>query len=143
MHRGTAGFPAGVAFILAFMGGVAILLIALLTNFPQVKDAAKPQASADSSVHADRAAAVAPLQDVNKLNPPPSDIKATQKRLIELGFLAGSADGVWAAKSRIALRAFKIANGLAADDKWDDLVSGRLYSTRAARSPLPLATTGR
>ena len=42
--------------------------------------------------------------------------------------------------ARMALRAFKIANGLAADDKWDDLVSGRLYSTQAARSPLPLAT---
>jgi hypothetical protein len=99
--------------------------------------------SADSSVHADRPAAVAPLQDVNKLNPPPSDLRAAQNRLIELRFLAGPPDGVWGTKSRMALRAFKIANGLAADDKWDDLVSSRLYSTKAARSPLPLATTGR
>jgi peptidoglycan hydrolase-like protein with peptidoglycan-binding domain len=96
---------------------------------------------ADSSVHADRTAVVAPLQDANKLNPPPSVIMTAQNRLIELGFLAGPADGVWGTKSRAALRAFKIANGLAADDKWDDLVSGRLYSTQAARSPLPLATT--
>jgi hypothetical protein len=129
-----------------FMGGVAIFLIVMLTIFPEllrsywVNDAAKPQTVADSSVHADRTAVVATQQDANKLNPPPSDIKAAQNRLIELGFLAGSADGVWAAKSRMALRAFKTANGLAADDKWDDLVSGRLYSTQAARSPLPLAT---
>src|SRR5262249_36460659 len=105
-------------------------------------DAAKPQAVADS-VHSERTAAVVPLQGTNKLNPPPGDIMAAQNRLIELGFLAGPADGVWGAKSRMALRAFKIANGLAADDKWDDLVSSRLYSTKTARSPLPLATTGR
>jgi localization factor PodJL len=97
-------------------------------------DAAKPQAN--------RSAVVAPLQDA-KLNPPPSDIKAAQNRLIQLGFLAGPSDGVWGTKSRMALRAFKIANGLTPDDKWDDLVSSRLYSTQAARSPLPLATTGR
>jgi hypothetical protein len=49
----------------AFMGGVAILLI--VTILPQVNDAAKPQAVADS-VHADRTVVVAPLQDAN--NPP-------------------------------------------------------------------------
>jgi Uncharacterised protein family UPF0547/Putative peptidoglycan binding domain len=138
----------------AFIGGVAILLIVMLSIGrwtllgPQrqqsegVNDTATPQADADSSVRADRTAVVAPLQDVNKLNPP-SDIKAVQNRLLELGFLAGPAGGVWGTKSRMALRAFKIANGLAADDKWDDLASGRLYSTQAARSPLPLATTGK
>jgi peptidoglycan hydrolase-like protein with peptidoglycan-binding domain len=124
------------------MGGVAILVIVMLTIFPRVNDAAKLQAVADSSVHVDRTAVVAPLQDVNKLNPP-SDIMAAQNRLIELGFLTGPADGVWGTKSRMSLRAFKIANGLAADDKWDDVVSGRLYSPQAARAPLPLATTGR
>ena len=103
-------------------------------------DAAKPQAVADSSVHADPTAAVAPLQGANKSNAPPGDIMAAQNRLIELGFLAGPSDGVWGTKSRMALRAFKIANALAADDKWDDLVSSRLFSTQAARSPLPLAT---
>jgi hypothetical protein len=121
----------------AVLGGVAILLIVMLPVFfrGNSTDAAKPQA-------VDRTAVVAPLQDANKLNAP-SVIMTAQNRLIELGFLAGPADGVWGTKSRAALRAFKIANGLAADDKWDDLVSGRLYSTRAVRSPLPLATTGR
>jgi len=135
----------GIAGIAAFIGGAAILSIVMLLVFFQGKstDTAKPQAIADSSVHADRTPAVASLQGANKLNPPPSDIMAAQNRLIELGFLKGPADGVWGTKSRMALRAFKVANGLAGDDKWDDLVSSQLYSTQAARSPLPLATTGR
>jgi peptidoglycan hydrolase-like protein with peptidoglycan-binding domain len=88
-----------------------------------------------------QASVVAPLEGTNKSNAPPIDIKAAQNRLIELRFLKGPADGVWGTKSRNALRAFKVANDLSADDKWDDLVSGRLYSTKGARSPLPLATT--
>jgi hypothetical protein len=134
-----------IAGIAAFVGGAAILSIVMLPVFFPGKstDAAKPQAVADSSVYADRTAAVAPLQGANKLSPLPGDIMAAQNRLIELGFVAGPADGVWGTKSRMALRAFKIANGLAADDKWDDLVNSRLYSTKAARSPLPLTTTGR
>jgi hypothetical protein len=111
------------------IGGVAILLIAgLAVSFFQGKST-------------DRSALVTPLQDT-KL-PLPSDIIAAQNRLIELGFLKGPPDGLWGAKSRTALRAFKLANGFTADDKWDDLVSGRLYSTQAARSPAPLATTGK
>jgi peptidoglycan hydrolase-like protein with peptidoglycan-binding domain len=121
------------------IGGVAILLmIAMLAGvFSRGKstNAAKPQAVADSTD------VFTLLQGTNKLNPPPSDIAAVQNRLIELSYLKGPADGVWGTKSRTALRAFKVANGLAADDKWDALVSGRLYSTQAARSPLPLATT--
>jgi len=128
-------------------GGAILTALALAIFFQWIffqgksTEAAKPQAVADSSARVDRTAIVAPLQDANKLNPPPSDIMAAQNRLIELGFLKGPADGVWGAKSRMALRAFKTANGLTADDKWDELVSGRLYSTQAARSPLPLATT--
>jgi peptidoglycan hydrolase-like protein with peptidoglycan-binding domain len=133
----------GIGIIAVFIGGAALLSIVMLPIFFQREstDAAK-RAVADSSAHADRSAVVAPMHDA-KLNPPPSDIKAAQSRLIELGFLEGPADGVWGTKSRTALRAFKIANGLAADDKWDDLVNGRLYSAQAARSPLSLATTGR
>src|SRR5262249_17632163 len=117
--------------IAAFIGGAAILLIFMLLCFflGEKTDAAKPQA--------DRSAVVAPLQGANKLNPPPDDIVAAQNRLIELRFLAGPSDGVWGTKSRMALRAFKIANGLVADDKWDDLVSSRLYSTKAARVTTP------
>jgi hypothetical protein len=133
----------------AFMGGAAILailaimaIVILPVYFQQGKstDTEKPLAIADS---ANRTAAVAALQGASKLNPSPGDIVAAQNRLIKLGFLAGPADGVWGTKSRMALRAFKIANGLAADDKWDDLVSSRLYSAKAARSPLPPTPTER
>jgi hypothetical protein len=135
--------------ISAFMGGAAVFAILVIVMLLPVyfegksTDAAKPQAVADPSVHADRTAIVAPMQSTNKLNTPPSDIMAAQNRLIELGFLAGPADGVWGPKSRMALRSFKIANALAADDKWDDQVSSRLYSIQAARSPHPPTTTGR
>ena len=106
--------------IAAFMGGAAILAI-LAIDLPRGKstDAAKPQAVANSPVHADRTAAVASLPGTNKSNTPPGDIMMAQNRLIELGSLAGPSDGVWGTKSRMALRAFKIANALAADDKWD------------------------
>ena len=122
-----------IGTIAVFTGGAALLSIVMLAVFFQGK-----------STDAEKApSVVAPLEGTNKLNPPPSDIMAAQNRLIELRFLKGPADGVWGTKSRNALRSFKVANGLSADDKWDDLVSGRLYSTKAARSPLPLATTGR
>jgi hypothetical protein len=86
----------GIAGIAAFIGGAAILSIVMLLVFFQGKstDAAKPQAVADSSVHADPTAVVAPLQSTNKSNPPPGNIMAAQNRLIELRFLKGPADGV-------------------------------------------------
>jgi peptidoglycan hydrolase-like protein with peptidoglycan-binding domain len=124
-----------IGLIAGFIGGVAILLlIVMLPVFfrGNSTDATKPP---------ERTGVVTPLQGANKLNPPPSDIMAAQNRLIELGFLKDPADGVWGTKSRTALRAFKTANGFTADDKLDDLVRGRLYSTQAVRSPLPLATT--
>jgi hypothetical protein len=62
-----------------------------------------------------------------------------QNRLIELGYLGGAADGVWGPRSRGALRGFKAANGLPADDKWDEAINRRLLSASAARSPAPLA----
>ena len=143
-RQSETGHRQSATGISAFMGGAAILAI-LAIDLPRGKstDAAKPQAVANSSVHADRTAVVAPLPGTNKSNTPPGDIMMAQNRLIELGFLAGPSDGVWGTKSRMALRAFKIANALAADDKWDDQVSSRLYSIQAARSPPPPATTGR
>jgi hypothetical protein len=42
-----------------------------------------------------------------------------QRRLQERAFFHGLVDGVWGKRSRIALRDFKIRNGLGADDRWD------------------------
>jgi peptidoglycan hydrolase-like protein with peptidoglycan-binding domain len=56
-----------------------------------------------------------------------------QSRLIDLGYMIGPPDGLWGNKSRQALRAFKAANGIQADDKWDSEISAKLFSTQAAR----------
>jgi Putative peptidoglycan binding domain len=71
--------------------------------------------------------------------PPSKDITQIQSRLIELGYLGGSADGVWGSKSRAALRAFKSAHGLQPDEHWDDTVGKRLFSKSAVRPLLPIA----
>jgi hypothetical protein len=70
----------------------------------------------------------------------PKDLRTTQNRLIELGYLVGPADGVWGPRSRDALIAFKISNSLPADDKWDTLVNTRLLSANVVRGPLSIAT---
>jgi peptidoglycan hydrolase-like protein with peptidoglycan-binding domain len=81
-----------------------------------------------------------PGQDLAKQDvPSPKETISVQNRLIELGYLAGTADGAWGPRSRTALRAFKVANGLAADDTWDKLASERLFSAAAARAPAPTA----
>jgi hypothetical protein len=71
--------------------------------------------------------------------PPSRDITQIQRRLIELGYLGGSADGVWGSKSRAALRAFKSAHRLQPDEHWDDTVGKRLFSKNAVRAPLSIA----
>ena len=72
----------------------------------------------------------------------PDDTIAVQGRLIDLGYMTGTPDGLWGNKSRQALRAFKAANGIQADDKWDYEISAKLFSTQAARSPTRAAGRG-
>jgi Putative peptidoglycan binding domain len=54
-------------------------------------------------------------QATNQASAAPKETISVQNRLIELGYLAGTADGAWGPRSRTALRAFKVANGLAAE----------------------------
>jgi hypothetical protein len=72
--------------------------------------------------------------------PSSNEISSAQNRLIELGYLLGPADGLWGLRSRQALLAFKISNGLAADDKWDGTVNAPLLSSNAVRGPLPVVS---
>ena len=65
----------------------------------------------------------------------PDDTIAVQGRLIDLGYMTGTPDGLWGNRSRQALRAFKAANGIQVDDKWDSKIGAKLFSTEAARSP--------
>ena len=50
-----------------------------------------------------------------RLNDRGSEVKAMQKRLKELGYLTGSADGVFGEKTEEAVKAFQKRNGLTAD----------------------------
>jgi peptidoglycan hydrolase-like protein with peptidoglycan-binding domain len=72
--------------------------------------------------------------------PPSNDIMTIQTRFIELGYLGGSADGLWGAKSRAALRAFKSAQGFDSDEVWSDTVRQRLFAKNAVRAHAPIAS---
>lgn len=71
------------------------------------------------------------------------DTMRVQARLNELGYLKGKANGVWGPQSRRALLAFKVTNGLAADDSFDSTVAGKLLSYNAVRASSQGATTFR
>ena len=59
--------------------------------------------------------------------------KRVQQRLIDLGFLFGAADGIWAQDSRRALREFRAANGIGEGDTWDEATEERLLRASNAK----------
>jgi len=63
------------------------------------------------------------------------DAERIQRRLAELGYYAGSDDGVWGAASRNALRGFKTVNRLADDDEWDAATEQALSAVQAVHAP--------
>jgi len=67
------------------------------------------------------------------------DAKLVQIRLMDLGFLFGTADGAWGPRSRRALRDFRGAQGLGDSDIWDWQAQHDLFSATAASAP-PTAT---
>jgi len=62
-----------------------------------------------------------------------------QERLDELGYTIKPADGSWGPTSRSALRHFKEANGLLANDGFDIETAVRLFSASASRAIVPAA----
>ena len=58
--------------------------------------------------------------------------RQVQQRLIELGYLFGTADGVWGTRSRKALQDFRIANGIGDNDTWDGPTQERLFAASDA-----------
>ena len=62
-----------------------------------------------------------------------SEVKKLQKRLIDLGYLSGTADGKFGEKTETALKAFQEANGLEADGKAGTKTQNKLYSDEAKR----------
>jgi peptidoglycan hydrolase-like protein with peptidoglycan-binding domain len=65
------------------------------------------------------------------------DAKRVQRRLIDLGFLFGTANGNWGPRSRRALRDFRGAQGLGSEnsDTWDEKTQQNLFSEATARAP--------
>jgi peptidoglycan hydrolase-like protein with peptidoglycan-binding domain len=72
-----------------------------------------------------------PLLDLGQTE----DAKRVQRRLIDLGFLFGTADGNWGPRSLKALRDFRSAQGIGNSDTWDQKAQQDLFSAAAARSP--------
>jgi peptidoglycan hydrolase-like protein with peptidoglycan-binding domain len=70
-----------------------------------------------------------------------ADAARLQRRLADLGFFIAEIDGVWGPGSRAALRDFKIANGLAADDLWDAQTEAALGKRQALRAAEPFIGT--
>jgi hypothetical protein len=62
------------------------------------------------------------------------DATRVQQRLADLGFFVGTPNGIWGPRSRQALREFKSANGLSADDHWNASIQARLFALDAQRA---------
>jgi peptidoglycan hydrolase-like protein with peptidoglycan-binding domain len=63
-----------------------------------------------------------------------ADAARVQQRLADLGFFVGTPNGTWGPRSRQALREFKSANGLPADDHWSAGIQSRLFALDAQRA---------
>ena len=63
-----------------------------------------------------------------------SEVKRLQKRLIDLGYLSGSADGKFGPATEAALIEFQKNNGLEADGKAGTKTQNKLYSDEAKRA---------
>jgi hypothetical protein len=72
-----------------------------------------------------------PNEDVNRDVSNATDAIEVQKRLIELGFLNGVADGKWGARSKLALLGYKAQAGLENNDAWNQATERSLFSPAA------------
>ena len=71
-----------------------------------------------------------------------SDVKRLQKRLIDLGWMSGSADGDYGGATEAAVKAFQKKSGI-----WNDGIAGpdtqtKLYSSGAASASSPVSSIG-
>jgi peptidoglycan hydrolase-like protein with peptidoglycan-binding domain len=79
-----------------------------------------------------------PAAGMNPLNR--ADGQRIQQRLAELGYYSGRGDGLWGAASRVALRSFKLGNGLPDDDEWNAMAEAVLFDEHAARASDPVGS---
>ena len=69
-----------------------------------------------------------------------NDVKRLQSRLIELGYMIGTFDGVFGAETSNAVRYFQTVNGLDVTGVADYDTLAKLYSDRAVMNPAPTPT---
>ena len=77
----------------------------------------------------------ATLEALSELTAKLGDVRALQQRLIDLGYLNGSADGAFGARSQAALKQFQAVHGLEATGLPDDETREVLFSDRATSLP--------
>jgi predicted Ser/Thr protein kinase len=70
------------------------------------------------------------------------DAKRVQRRLIDLGFLSGSADGIWGPLSRRALEDFRGTQKMGQGDTWDETTQQLLFGDSAVRAPVSSSYVG-
>lgn len=63
------------------------------------------------------------------------DVRVLQQRLIDLGFMNGSADGAFGERSQAALKQFQAVHGLEATGLPDDVTREKLFSDQAKSLP--------
>ena len=97
---------------------------------PPVEILPPPVANSQPAVQTD-----VPERVVAKLDPTlMGDARQIQQRLIDLGFLLGTADGIWGPRSGKALEEFRIAEGIGDGATWD-------YDTEQRLLRAPMATS--
>jgi len=79
-----------------------------------------------------------PQLDLNNIE----DAKRVQRRLIDLGFLFGSPDGIWGPLSRRALEDFRVAQKIGQGDTWDEATQQLLFADSAVRAPVSSSYVG-
>lgn len=81
----------------------------------------------------------ATFEKLTRIDPSSATVKDVQQRLIDLGYLQGTADGKAGPKSVEALKRFQNLNGLTADGRAGDDTLEVLFSARAVALPQTLS----
>jgi peptidoglycan hydrolase-like protein with peptidoglycan-binding domain len=94
--------------------------------------AAAPASQRDDETATETTYPPPPLADMNPLNR--ADGQRIQQRLAALGYYNGRGEGAWDNAARVALRKFRVANGLGTNENWDASTEAALFDEQAVRA---------
>ena len=105
------------------------------TSAPQIGTATLPPTTAPTNAPSATAtpSSTSSGSSTLKMGSTGSDVKRLQRRLKDLGYLTGSADGDFGAATEQAVRDFQSANGLSVDGKAGTRTIEKLYSSSAKK----------